>query len=443
MSITNNVNIYISPFESFDSYYLFYVNQGDFQSRNIQGNMYVVLTSGGTPTEYVLTDEIVAIVYEYVNSNGETILTDQYACTKATSIGNNVITFTIPNDVLLATGGVNAQIKIYADEYTLLNSTEFKFYVSQSLNISVYEDLQKVVIMTIESKGEYDSETAYEKGNTVSYEGSTYLYIYPASSYGNVPTNTTYWMKMSDAGARGSLTYSGTAITGTSTTPTAYATGITSAIVNDRYQYNGVTEADIGNMYRCTTAGDESTALWVYDTNIRGASGEDGTDGLDGASGSLTYSGTAITGTSTTPTAYATGITSAIVNDRYQYNGVTEADIGNVYRCTTAGDESTALWVYDTNIRGASGEDGTDGLDGARGSLTYSGTAITGTSTTPTAYATGITSAIVNDRYQYNGVTEADIGNVYRCTLGEMMKLLFGCMTQIFVEQAERTAQMA
>ena len=240
-------------------------------------------------------------------------------------------------------------------------------------------------------------------------------------------------------GARGSLTYSGTAITGTSTTPTAYATGITSAIVNDRYQYNGVTEADIGNVYRCTLGGNDEIALWVYDTNIRGADGTDGEDGLSAYAvaanngftgteaewlaslhgavrGSLTYSGTAITGTSTTPTAYATGITSAIVNDRYQYNGVTEADIGNVYRCTTAGDESTALWVYDTNIRGASGEDGTDGLDGARGSLTYSGTAITGTSTTPTAYATGITSAIVNDRYQYNGVTEADIGNVYRCT---------------------------
>ena len=67
MSLTNNVNICISPFESFDNYYLFYVNQGDFRSRNIQGNMYIVLTSGGTPSEYALTSEIVTIIYEYIN----------------------------------------------------------------------------------------------------------------------------------------------------------------------------------------------------------------------------------------------------------------------------------------------------------------------------------------------------------------------------------------
>jgi hypothetical protein len=43
------------------------------------------------------------------------------------------------------------------------------------------------------------------------------------------------------------------------------------------------------------------------------------------------------------------------VNDIYYYNGSAEADIGNVYVCTLGGDAATALWVYDTNIRGEQG----------------------------------------------------------------------------------------
>ena len=80
-----------------------------------------------------------------------------------------------------------------------------------------------------------------------------------------------------------------------------------------------------------------------------------GPQGIQGPAGVMTYSGTAITGTSTTPTAYATGITMAYVGDRYYYNGAVDAARGNVYKCTLGGDADTALWVYDGNIRGTSG----------------------------------------------------------------------------------------
>ena len=77
--------------------------------------------------------------------------------------------------------------------------------------------------------------------------------------------------------------------------------------------------------------------------------------GIQGIRGTTTYSGTAITGTSTTPTAYPTGIASAIPGDQYYYNGIASSDIGNVYICTAGGDAQTALWKYDRNNRGAPG----------------------------------------------------------------------------------------
>lgn len=77
--------------------------------------------------------------------------------------------------------------------------------------------------------------------------------------------------------------------------------------------------------------------------------------GIQGERGTTTYSGTAITGTSTTPTAYPTGIASAIPGDQYYYNGIASSNIGNVYICTAGGDAQTALWKYDRNIRGAPG----------------------------------------------------------------------------------------
>lgn len=74
-------------------------------------------------------------------------------------------------------------------------------------------------------------------------------------------------------GVRGITAFQGSAITGTSTTPTSYATGIASALAGDLYLYTGTDNANIGNVYTCTQGGDASTALWAYATNWRGAPG--------------------------------------------------------------------------------------------------------------------------------------------------------------------------
>lgn len=61
-----------------------------------------------------------------------------------------------------------------------------------------------------------------------------------------------------------------------------------------------------------------------------------------GSGGDTTYRGNAITGTSTTPTAFPdTGITNAKAGDWY-----INTSNGNVYQCTVAGNASTAKWVY-------------------------------------------------------------------------------------------------
>lgn len=80
-----------------------------------------------------------------------------------------------------------------------------------------------------------------------------------------------------------------------------------------------------------------------------------GVQGIQGVRGTVAWHGTAITGTSTTPTAYPTGIDSAIAGDLYLYSGTDVANIGNVYTCTQGGNASTALWAYMANWRGATG----------------------------------------------------------------------------------------
>jgi hypothetical protein len=76
-----------------------------------------------------------------------------------------------------------------------------------------------------------------------------------------------------NTGTRGSMWYSGTAITGTSTTATVFSgSGISSALVNDMY-INTSTQ----NLYKCTTSGNASTAKWVYTGCIKGANGTNGT----------------------------------------------------------------------------------------------------------------------------------------------------------------------
>ena len=94
----------------------------------------------------------------------------------------------------------------------------------------------------------------------------------------------------------------------------------------------------------------------------QGVKGDTGEKGETGTRGSRWTEGTAITGTSTAPTVFNTGIEDALQEDLY-LNTTT----GNVYRCTTSGDAATAKWVYACNLKGVKGDPGTKGDPGAKG----------------------------------------------------------------------------
>lgn len=74
----------------------------------------------------------------------------------------------------------------------------------------------------------------------------------------------------------------------------------------------------------------------------------------DPGEGNNWYVGSYITGTSTEPKAYNTGISNAKVGDLYLNNG-TLPDTGRVYVCTQGGSQAGALWKYSCIIRGADG----------------------------------------------------------------------------------------
>lgn len=85
------------------------------------------------------------------------------------------------------------------------------------------------------------------------------------------------------------------------------------------------------------------------DTGVKGATGE---TGAPGTRGSKWFSGTGITGTSTTAAVFSgSGVTEAAIDDRYQ-----NTSTGNVYRCTLGGAATVAKWVYDSNIKGPQGD---------------------------------------------------------------------------------------
>lgn len=116
--------------------------------------------------------------------------------------------------------------------------------------------------------------------------------------------------------------------------------GIKYALVND-YNLNPST----GLVYQCTMEGSPHNARWRYIGSLRGPQGEVGPRGPVGRRGSMWYVGNVITGESNVPTAYPTGLTSALPNDLYLNN-----ETQYIYLCVEGGDDTTATWVYATRL---------------------------------------------------------------------------------------------
>jgi hypothetical protein len=106
---------------------------------------------------------------------------------------------------------------------------------------------------------------------------------------------------------------------------------------------------------------DSTTSDPMYSVARQGSNGSNGTS-------SQWYTGTGITGTSSTATIFSgSGVTDAKVGDMYL-----NTSTYNTYRCTVAGAASAAKWVYVNNIKGQKGDTGNAGADAITMSVTSS-----------------------------------------------------------------------
>ena len=212
---------------------------------------------------------------------------------------------------------------------------------------------------------------------------------------GNIIIHKYFTFQIAFTGASGSSAqwYSGNKITGTSTTATIFSgSGITSAKVGDMYL-----NTDTMNTYRCTTAGAAAVAKWVYVGNIKGATGDTGT-------GAIWYTGTKITGTSTTATIFSgSGIADAKVGDMYLNTSTM-----NTYRCTVAGAAAAAKWVYVSNIKGAKGDTGAAGAD----AITMTITSSNGTIFKNTAITTTLTAHVYKAGAELDATAIGKLGTI-------------------------------
>ena len=195
------------------------------------------------------------------------------------------------------------------------------------------------------------------------------------------------------AGANGTsaVWFSGTAVTGTSTT--AVTATVSGSKAGDMYL-----NTSTYNVYKAVTANS-----WVYVCNIKGATGATGAKGDTGAQGPKGDTG------ATTATVFrSSGVSSALVNDLYL-----NTSTWNIYQCTVSGAASTAKWVYKGNIKGASGATASTGTPTTAGlTRLYTGT---GTNTNGTMTQKAITDelgkCLKTDSIEW--ITEAEIDAMY------------------------------
>lgn len=149
-------------------------------------------------------------------------------------------------------------------------------------------------------RGAYNANAAYEKLDIISNNGSSYLVL--QSVTGVEPPNATYYMLLASKGDTGSAGASPTIAAGTVTmTPAGTSASVTNVGTNVNASFNFTLP-----------------------------------------NGNVIYTGTGVTGTSTTPTVFSgSGVSNAGVGDIY-FNTSTVA----FYRCALGGAASTAKWSF-------------------------------------------------------------------------------------------------
>ena len=302
------------------------------------------------------------------------------------------------NSLIFDVDGNFSSARVYIQGKTSINS--------QWYNIATLSLSDNSINTSISSSGIYISNiigVKYIRLNITEISGAISIFGRITTSYVATPSSGGAPGADGVDGKDGTVWYTGNKITGESTTPQIFETGIAYANSGDMYL-----NTQTSSIYICDVPGIESTATWYYSCNIKGNSGQ------NGESGTYWYSGENIDGNEVNPTIFPnSGIDFASLNDMY-FNTLN----ANIYKCVLGGDQQTAKWSYISNImgiRGRDGKNGTDGIngkDGKNGNLWYTGDKITGEDIDGNQFSTGIENANVGDMY-----LNSNTSNVYECIM--------------------------
>lgn len=224
-----------------------------------------------------------------VTVNKDNIVCPDGISASVSGSGTKTVTITFTTTATVA-NACEATIPVEVDGITV--NKRFSFAVAKTGATGAKGDAGKGIRSTTI---EYNAHTGNTTVPTDAWSASIpsvpagqYLWTRTTITYTDDSTSVAYSVaKQGATGTTGSLWYSGTACTGTSTTGAVFATGISNARANDRY-LNTTT----GNTYKCTTGGNASTAKWAYAGSIKGATGAKGDTGDTGngiASVAVTY----------------------------------------------------------------------------------------------------------------------------------------------------------
>lgn len=218
---------------------------------------------------------------------------DGSTVTVAGTISGNVASVEFPSFVYAYTGRLTITLSVGGTDLVQIATTvrlgSTPVVVDPGNVLPNLDEIQQIMLAVEAALSQLDSTLQAAQQATAAINGltataNTLPFTSPASAVAELVAGAWKLTIGVPQGVRGSLFYSGTAITGTSTTPTAYATGIDAALAGDLYYYNGTTPIDVGNVYMCTQGGDDSTALWSFLGNWRGTSGSGSVSFVDAVS---------------------------------------------------------------------------------------------------------------------------------------------------------------
>ena len=219
---------------------------------------------------------------KFYNAAGTEVTTGIGAA--VTNSGTSKVTITFTLSAVLA-DALEADIPVVVDGITV--HKKFSLAVAktgqQGQQGNAGRGISSTVVEYQSSTGNTTPPTGTWTTTIPSVAAGSYLWTRTTVNYTSGDPSISYSVaKQGATGQTGSQWYSGTGITGTSTTPTTFSgSGITNAVVNDCYL-----NTSTGNTYICTTGGAASTAKWKYTGNIKGVTGDTG-NGVNGAT--ITY----------------------------------------------------------------------------------------------------------------------------------------------------------